>query len=73
MDYAVFLSLLGLLATYLGKTVVDFLVKKYKQDAIVVLLIGAVMAVALALTSVVGVLDLVAGASAAFHPLCARV
>jgi hypothetical protein len=49
---------------------VDFLIRKYKKDAIVILIIGVTMVVALILMSVAGVIKLVEGAPVGFASLC---
>ena len=46
-DYAAFFAGIGVVATFFGQTAVDFAVRRYKKDAIVVLVIGAIMLLAL--------------------------
>ena len=48
-DYAALFSFVGLVSTFLGQTVVEYLIKKYTQDSVVILAIGAVVAVAMIL------------------------
>ena len=48
----------------------DYVVKKYKKDAIVILVIGAIMAIALVLMAWAGITKILAGAPIGFSPLC---
>jgi uncharacterized membrane protein YfcA len=68
--YAILFGFIGMLATIFGQTAVEFVVKKYKQDAIVVVVIGVVMLVAMFLMGAVGILNIAAGAPTAFASLC---
>merc|ERR1712039_1056858 len=71
-DYAFLFALVGLLSTFFGQSFVDYMVKKYKKDAIVVLIIGFIMLIALLLMSFAGVKDFLMDAEAhGFKPLCA--
>jgi len=45
-------------------------VRKYKKDAIVILIIGAIMLAALVLMTMTGIAKLVAGAPLGFAPFC---
>ena len=48
----------------------DYIVKKYKKDAIVILVIGAIMAIALVLMTYAGIMKVANGAPIGFSPLC---
>ena len=63
-------SIVGVFATFFGQSVVDYVVKKYKKDAIVILVIGFIMAVALVLMTFAGVQKVMAGAAIGFTGLC---
>mmetsp|Transcript_19922 Transcript_19922/g.37153 ORF Transcript_19922/g.37153 Transcript_19922/m.37153 type:complete len:530 (-) Transcript_19922:50-1639(-) len=69
-DYAIVFSCCGVLATFLGQSVVDYVVKKYKKDAIVVLVIGFIMMVALVLMTYDGVMQIIYATSFGFTRLC---
>merc|ERR1711998_165169 len=60
----------GLFATFFGQSVVDYIGKKYKKDAIVILVIGAIMAIALVLMTYAGVMNILNDAPVGFSPLC---
>ena len=70
LDYAALFAAVGLVSTVLGQTVVEGLVRKYQQDAVVVLVIGAVMVVAMGLMAAVGLLNVANGAPFTFGSLC---
>merc|ERR1712232_513509 len=42
-DYAGLFAFVGFLSTFVGQTLVDYVVKKFKKDAVVVLIIGVIM------------------------------
>ena len=69
-DYAAVMAIIGLVSTFVGQTVVDYIVKKYKKDAIVVLVIGAIMVIALILMTYAGVVRIINGADMGFTSLC---
>ena len=69
-DYACFFAALGIVSTIAGQTLVDWLVRRFKKDAVVILLIGAVMGLALVLMTGAGLVKLVAGAPTGFGSLC---
>lgn len=69
-DYAALFSFVGLVSTFLGQTVVEYLIKKYKQDSVVILVIGVVMVVAMILMALVGIMNIINGAPSSFSPLC---
>ena len=60
---------MGLVSTFIGQSVVDRLVKRYKQDGIIVLVIAAIMVIALILMTVAGVQKAMTAAPG-FHPMC---
>ena len=69
-DYAALSAAVGLASTFFGQSVVDYIVKKYKKDAIVILVIGAIMAIALVLMTYAGIMKVANGAPIGFSPLC---
>jgi hypothetical protein len=71
-DYAALFVAVGLTSTLAGQTVVEALVRRYKQDAVVVLVIGLVMLLAMALMGVTGILSIVGGAPTGFGSLCGK-
>ena len=69
-DYALLFSCFGVFATFLGQTAVDYVVKKYKKDAIVILVIGAIMIIALVLMAYNGIMQMIYAENYGFSPLC---
>ena len=73
-DYGIFFALLGLVATFFGQTVLDYLVKKYNTTSFIVFSIALVMIIAVILMAVAGILRIVAevesGAGGGFTALC---
>jgi hypothetical protein len=69
-DYASMFAAIGVMATYFGQNVVEFMVKKYKQEAIIVIIIGVVLLVAMLLMSAVGILNVAGGAPVGFGKMC---
>lgn len=70
-DYAFLFATVGLLSTFVGQTVVDYLVRKFKKDAVVVLIIGAIMLIALVLMAAASLRQAFSEAeSFGFKPLC---
>ena len=69
-DYAVLFASCGVVATFLGQSVVDWVVKKYKKDAIVILVIGFIMVVALFLMTYDGIMQVIYATSFGFSSLC---
>merc|ERR1712113_277017 len=53
-DYAALFATVGVISTFVGQTLVDFVVKKFRKDAIVVLIIGVIMLIALVLMTLAG-------------------
>ena len=49
---------------------VDYVVKKYKKDAIVILVIGAIMIIALVLMAYNGIMQMIYAENYGFSPLC---
>lgn len=70
--YAAVFALVGVAATLFGQNVAEYAVRRYQQEAIIVVLIGVVLLVAMVLMGAVGILDLVDGAPAGFGPICGR-
>jgi len=70
VDYAWFFAVLGVFSTFAGQTVVDYFIRKYKKDAIVIVIIGATMVVALVLMCVAGVIKLLGDVPTEFASLC---
>ena len=69
-DYAFLSAAVGLFSTFFGQSVVDYIVKKYKKDAIVVLVIGLIMTIALFLMTYAGIKNIMNDAPIGFSPLC---
>ena len=69
-DYAILFASCGVVATFLGQSVVDWVVKKYKKDAIVILVIGAIMIIALFLMTYDGVMQVIYSTTYGFTELC---
>lgn len=69
-DYAIIFACFGVLSTFLGQTAVDYVVKKYKKDAIVVLVIGAIMCIALVLMTYDGIKQIIYSSNYGFSGLC---
>lgn len=70
LGYAAVFGVIGLISTFVGQSVVDYLVNKYKKDAIVILVIAVIMAVALVLMSISSIFKIVSGAPFGFSTLC---
>lgn len=60
-DYAGFFAAVGICSTFLGQSVVDWFVKKYNKDSVVILVIGGIMWLAVAVM-------VAAGAYVTFQP-----
>ena len=69
-DYAFAFAACGLFSTFLGQSAVDWVVKKYKKDAIVILVIASIMLIALVLMTYDGVMQVVHATTYGFSPLC---
>ena len=73
-DYGAFFACAGLVATFIGQTVLDYLVKKYKTTSFIVFSIAAVMVIAVILMAIAGIIRIVAevesGQGGGFTPLC---
>lgn len=69
-DYAVIFACFGVISTFLGQTVVDWVVKKYKKDAIVILVIGMIMLIALVLMTYDGIKQIIFAPDQGFNALC---
>ena len=69
-DYAFAFAACGLFSTFLGQSVIDWVVRKYKKDAIVILVIASIMLIALVLMTYDGVMQVVHATTYGFSPLC---
>ena len=69
-DYACAFAACGLFSTFLGQSAVDWVVKRYQKDAIVILIIASVMLIALVLMTYDGIVQVVYAVSYGFSPLC---
>jgi len=59
MDYAVFFFIWGFFTSYIGKKMIDHLVKKYRMASLVVLSIGAVILLSAILMAYESVMDII--------------
>ena len=72
-DYGLAFGALGLVATFVGQTLLTYLVKKYQTTSFIVFSIAAVMVLAVLLMTLVGVQEIqaeVASGRLGFAPLC---
>ena len=69
-DYAFAFAACGLFSTFLGQSAVDWVVRKYKKDAIVILVIASIMLIALVLMTYDGIMQVVHATTYGFSPLC---
>ena len=69
-DYAFAFAACGLFSTFLGQSVIDWVVRKYKKDAIVILVIASIMLIALVLMTYDGIMQVVHATTYGFSPLC---
>eukprot|EP01006_Ploeotia_vitrea_P013093 TRINITY_DN34392_c0_g1_i1.p1 TRINITY_DN34392_c0_g1~~TRINITY_DN34392_c0_g1_i1.p1 ORF type:complete len:551 (+),score=296.05 TRINITY_DN34392_c0_g1_i1:31-1653(+) len=74
LDYTYWYASLGFVATFLGQTVINHLVKKYKRASIIIIVIALVIGVATVLMVTAGIInleqDLKAGKSMGFVDFC---
>ena len=64
IDYGFVFAALGFVATFIGQTVLNYLVKKYNTTSFIVFSIAAVMIIAMVLMSVTGIIRIIAEAQA---------
>jgi len=69
-DYTFFFMAVGIVGTFVGQTAVNFAVKKYGRVSVVVFAVATIMALAIVLMTVNGVMSMIDGVSWAFAPPC---
>ena len=72
-DYAFAFAACGLFSTFLGQSVIDWVVRRYKKDAIVILVIASIMLIALVLMTYDGVMQVVHATTYGFSPRCGQL
>lgn len=74
-DYAIYLILLGLISSIVGQTVLNWLVRKYKMQSIIVICVVVIIfasAILLITTSTIGLVERIRyGGSMGFKNMCA--
>ena len=69
-DYTLFFMLVGIVGTFVGQTGVNWAVKKYGRVSLVIFAVAIIMALAIVLMTINGLISLVDGVSWAFSPPC---
>mmetsp|Transcript_22566 Transcript_22566/g.36203 ORF Transcript_22566/g.36203 Transcript_22566/m.36203 type:complete len:512 (-) Transcript_22566:26-1561(-) len=70
LDYTFFFMAVGIVGTFVGQTLVNYMVKKFGRTSVVIFAVATIMALAIVLMSVNGVMSLMRGVSFAFAPPC---
>ena len=71
IDYMMFFMAIGIIGTFMGQTIVNHCIRKYGRTSVVVLAIGTVIALAVLLMGLKGIIDIANGDSAmVFNSLC---
>ena len=72
-DYATLVFVLGLVATLLGQTTIDYLVRRYNSQSFIVFSIAGVMLVSVVVMTIAGVKSIIADVEegrAGFKEMC---
>jgi len=70
IDYTVFFMLIGIIGTFIGQTAVNYAVKEYGRVSVVIFAVAIIMALAIFLMMINGLISLLDGVSWSFSAPC---